>query len=674
MTTMIIQQEKRRKEEFPANRSSSSSSSSSLRRRTRNRRMVAAKKYSLLTLIVMVVVTAMMMASNSRDRGRGRGGSDTTGCGVAVCLLVAAFSTTTTTSSYSSSSHQQQHTQPASVLFKKTAPTIRPGAAAASSSISTRNSSTQLLGTTSAAVSSRNASAAAVGTGGALSKFVTSLFNPKKILQASSVLIGMIFKGGDWKDWILILVLAKTPTSLARKLYLQTPSYKRKVRDISLTEPETTEKNDLDGEETEQDEDNEQQQVRRQQQQQPLLDALRKSRLEKYERSKTKRTAIAISEIGQLFGFLKLTEYALVVMRELGWIAAATAGSASGTNNQHLHHLVATVVASVWGANNLSELKSYYLMEYPNIQRQRRGFSSPKSSQQLNSIRTAKTINQVLNVVIWGVTALGILDVVSKMKFGGLATGNTWSTLITRFTTSLFGLSGITTLMISLASRELVSEFLASLAIQGTNMYREGEVVSVGNNDIVGAVQKLGVFHTHIRTSDEKIVRVPNAFIASSKRLANVSRQTFSSVQLTLELSYQDMEKIPNLVKDMKEQIEHGVMILTGDEHTIVRDGTRPYRVHWRDVTYRGIQIVVDIHLRMPPNKDLYFDTRQAILIAISKSCSKHDITYAYEDEQVRRMVSHNTINNGGNDISISNSLATIGVEDDHREEDTQIQ
>mmetsp|Transcript_48805 Transcript_48805/g.118108 ORF Transcript_48805/g.118108 Transcript_48805/m.118108 type:complete len:430 (-) Transcript_48805:228-1517(-) len=372
--------------------------------------------------------------------------------------------------------------------------------------------------------------------------------------------------------------------------------------------------------------------------------------------------------------FLKLTEYALVVMRELGWIAAATAGSASGTNNQHLHHLVATVVASVWGANNLSELKSYYLMEYPNIQRQRRGFSSPKSSQQLNSIRTAKTINQVLNVVIWGVTALGILDVVSKMKFGGLATGNTWSTLITRFTTSLFGLSGITTLMISLASRELVSEFLASLAIQGTNMYREGEVVSVGNNDIVGAVQKLGVFHTHIRTSDEKIVRVPNAFIASSKRLANVSRQTFSSVQLTLELSYQDMEKIPNLVKDMKEQIEHGVMILTGDEHTIVRDGTRPYRVHWRDVTYRGIQIVVDIHLRMPPNKDLYFDTRQAILIAISKSCSKHDITYAYEDEQVRRMVSHNTINNGGNDISISNSLATIGVEDDHREEDTQIQ
>mmetsp|Transcript_48805 Transcript_48805/g.118109 ORF Transcript_48805/g.118109 Transcript_48805/m.118109 type:complete len:385 (-) Transcript_48805:1099-2253(-) len=316
MTTMIIQQEKRRKEEFPANRSSSSSSSSSLRRRTRNRRMVAAKKYSLLTLIVMVVVTAMMMASNSRDRGRGRGGSDTTGCGVAVCLLVAAFSTTTTTSSYSSSSHQQQHTQPASVLFKKTAPTIRPGAAAASSSISTRNSSTQLLGTTSAAVSSRNASAAAVGTGGALSKFVTSLFNPKKILQASSVLIGMIFKGGDWKDWILILVLAKTPTSLARKLYLQTPSYKRKVRDISLTEPETTEKNDLDGEETEQDEDNEQQQVRRQQQQQPLLDALRKSRLEKYERSKTKRTAIAISEIGQLFGFFET--HGICVGRDAG--------------------------------------------------------------------------------------------------------------------------------------------------------------------------------------------------------------------------------------------------------------------------------------------------------------------------------------------------------------------
>eukprot|EP00529_Nitzschia_sp_RCC80_P033549 CAMPEP_0113498976 /NCGR_PEP_ID=MMETSP0014_2-20120614/31489_1 /TAXON_ID=2857 /ORGANISM="Nitzschia sp." /LENGTH=208 /DNA_ID=CAMNT_0000393095 /DNA_START=109 /DNA_END=735 /DNA_ORIENTATION=- /assembly_acc=CAM_ASM_000159 len=204
-------------------------------------------------------------------------------------------------------------------------------------------------------------------------------------------------------------------------------------------------------------------------------------------------------------------------------------------------------------------------------------------------------------------------------------------------------------------------------------MYREGEVVSVGNNDIVGAVQKLGVFHTHIRTSDEKIVRVPNAFIASSKRLANVSRQTFSSVQLTLELSYQDMEKVPNLVKDMKEQIEHGVMILTGDEHTIVKDGTRPYRVHWRDVTYRGIQIVVDIHLRMPPNKDLYFDTRQAILIAISKSCSKHDITYAYQDEQVRRMVgSHSDTditNNGVNVISSGNSLASIGVEDDQSED-----
>jgi hypothetical protein len=97
------------------------------------------------------------------------------------------------------------------------------------------------------------------------------------------------------------------------------------------------------------------------------------------------------------------------------------------------------------------------------------------------------------------------------------------------------------------------------------------------------------------------------------------------------------MDKVPALVADIKDQMEHDVMILTGNEYTIVRDGTRPYRVHWRDVTYRGIQIVIDVHLRMPPNKDLYFDTRQAILMAISKACNKHSIRYAYQDEQ-RRM------------------------------------
>ena len=537
----------------------------------------------------------------------------------------------------------------------------------------------------------------------ALSKFVASLFNPKKLIGAFSVVVGMIFKGGDWKDWILILVLAKSPIYFGRQLYLQNPNYKRKVKSIIQDEDEqeqAEQQDDDDDDDNDKDDDdntgsdNDEKQKHPPQKVQLLLDALRRSRLDKYEQSKTKRTARAISEIGELFGFLKLTEYALVVMKELGWIASASGGS--------MHHLVATFVASIWGAHNLSELKSYYLLEYPQLQRQRRGFggrssgsssSSSSSSNSstaagagatssVNSLRTAKTINRVLNVVIWGVTTLGILEVVSKTKF---ATGvsSTWSTLIGRFTTSVFGLSGITTLLISLASRELVGQFLASLAIQGTNMYREGEVVSVGNNDIIGFVQKLGVFHTHIRTSDEKIVRVPNAYIASSKRLANVSRQTFSSVQLTLELSYNDMNKVPDLVQDMKDQIEHDVMILTGNEHTIVKDGTRPYRVHWRDVSYRGIQIVIDIHLRMPPNKDLYFDTRQAILIAISKSCSKHDITYAYQDEQVRRMVGSsstaattsstaNTFDdismiNGSSSSSSNNSnvLASFGVEDD---------
>jgi small-conductance mechanosensitive channel len=309
-------------------------------------------------------------------------------------------------------------------------------------------------------------------------------------------------------------------------------------------------------------------------------------RLERqFLRSKTRKIAQLTNEVGTLFGLVYAVEIGLFLLDLLGYEFVRV---------HPVHQWTAGIVASLWGARNLSEFKSYVL-------------SRANKRKDLSQNSGTRLVNRFFDILIYCCTVLLILDFLSVQTGFALR--------------SLFGLSGVGTLVFSLASKDLVSQFLASLAIQGTNMYVEGDGILLGDGTM-GTVNKLGWLNTHIRRADELVVRIPNTQI-SGTRVANISRTRLSAVTQTLAISYDGLDKLPRLIVDIKKEIRLSCP-------TLIDDGSRSFRVFWSDYKEYSLGVVVDARFRTKPFCDDYYEVREEVLMAIARATKKNDISFSY--------------------------------------------
>jgi small-conductance mechanosensitive channel len=138
--------------------------------------------------------------------------------------------------------------------------------------------------------------------------------------------------------------------------------------------------------------------------------------------------------VAQLWGLIIALEFGLVLLEELDF---------EFVRIYPVYQWTCGVIAGAWGARNLSEFKDFAL--------------SKGGQFDINKSAGRKLLSRFLDVGIYGSFTLVVLDFLSVQTGYALK--------------SLFGLSSVGTLVFSLASKELVGEFLAGLAIQGTNMY-----------------------------------------------------------------------------------------------------------------------------------------------------------------------------------------------------------
>jgi small-conductance mechanosensitive channel len=288
--------------------------------------------------------------------------------------------------------------------------------------------------------------------------------------------------------------------------------------------------------------------------------------------------------VGTLFGLVYAVEIGLLLLDLLGY---------EFVRLHPVHQWTAGIVASLWGARNLSEIKTYVLTR--------------ANRKDLSQHSGTRLINRFFDILIYCCTVLLILDFLSVQTGFALQ--------------SLFGLSGVGTLVFSLASKDLVSQFLASLAIQGTNMYVEGDGILLADGTM-GTVNKLGWLNTHIRRADELVVRIPNTQI-SGTRVANISRTRLSAVTQTLAISYDGLDKLPRLIADIKKEIRLSCP-------TLIDDGLRPFRVFWSDYKEYSLEVKVDAHFRTKPFCDDYYEVREAVLMAIARATKKNNISFSY--------------------------------------------
>lgn len=228
------------------------------------------------------------------------------------------------------------------------------------------------------------------------------------------------------------------------------------------------------------------------------------------------------------------------------------------------------------------------------------------------SVGRIELIDKLLNGMVVGVYSLVILD---------------WLNLSTSNAMTGFVAFGSTfTLAFTLASQGLVKELLSGLFLMFSNKMYVGDNVSFGDGTS-GKVMKLGWMETILRGSDNVLTRVPNTLL-SSQKVSNVSRIKKSQVKQTLRFRYDDVDKISEIVEEIRKEIKESCPRL-------ITDGSRPFRVFWTNFNEDHLEVMVDTHHNIAPIGDAYWINRQNVLIAISRAIGRHGVKLA----QLYRMV-----------------------------------
>jgi len=120
---------------------------------------------------------------------------------------------------------------------------------------------------------------------------------------------------------------------------------------------------------------------------------------------------------------------------------------------------------------------------------------------------------------------------------------------------------------------------------------------------------------------DEVITKIPNTQL-SDIRISNRSRLKFSQVKQKLRFRYEDIDKIPSLVDDIRAEIVSSCP-------KVVTDGSRTFRVRWVDYADDHIEVLVDCRLRNKPTGEKYYEARQGVLEAIAMAVKRNGVEFA---------------------------------------------
>jgi small-conductance mechanosensitive channel len=239
------------------------------------------------------------------------------------------------------------------------------------------------------------------------------------------------------------------------------------------------------------------------------------------------------------------------------------------------------------------------------------------------SIKSFSTIkNLLLNKLVYG-TRLGKVAFMDRLIDLGLGIGAGYNVLaILKYEMGVslrgfFAASGVSAIVISLAVKGMVEQMVGGLLLQAWDAVEVGEVVRLGDGT-EGTVVRIGLVETEILGADHVPVRVPNSQIVG-KRVHMYSRVNKSKVKQTLRFKYSDMEKMPKILQDIKQEIMSNCSEKMLGEPSVLL-------ANYED---DHIQVTVSCSFDFPPGSREYDETKQSALFAISNSMKKNKVEFA---------------------------------------------
>lgn len=235
-----------------------------------------------------------------------------------------------------------------------------------------------------------------------------------------------------------------------------------------------------------------------------------------------------------------------------------------------------------------------------------------------NTLGRVSIYDKLIDFVLFGVVAAVTVDTLNFDIGMGL--------------TSVFTASGLGALVFSLASKDLAEQITGGVIVQAADLFEVGEDVRFGDGT-EGTIHKIGLVETEIMGYDNIIIKLPNSQIVK-QRVSNISRMKESRVFQPLRFSYDDLDKVPQVLQDIKEEIKAACPKL-------ITDGSKPFAAVLASYEADHIQTIVNVHFNIQPFSQEYSDTKEAVLLAIARAAQKNNVKFA--------IPSINYVDRGGN-------------------------
>jgi len=132
-------------------------------------------------------------------------------------------------------------------------------------------------------------------------------------------------------------------------------------------------------------------------------------------------------------------------------------------------------------------------------------------------------------------------------------------TLMQEFGLSISGLlafGGVGGLVIGLAAKDLLSNFFGGLMIFLDRPFKVGEFIKSPDRNIEGIVESIGWRLTVVRTFSKNVLYIPNSAFANIV-VENATRMTNRRINQIIGLRYDDLDKIPKIVDDVRMYLEN---------------------------------------------------------------------------------------------------------------------
>lgn len=134
-------------------------------------------------------------------------------------------------------------------------------------------------------------------------------------------------------------------------------------------------------------------------------------------------------------------------------------------------------------------------------------------------------------------------------------------------TTSLIAVLGAASLAVGLALQSNLANFASGVIIVSLKPFKIGDYVEIGGES--GTIVEIGIFHSTLKTIDNKKILVPNSSVTNNS-ITNYTAYSERRIDLVISVSYDsNIEFVKNTLKEIVEAHE----LILADKPVLIRVG-----------------------------------------------------------------------------------------------------